>query len=45
MTEPVKDKPRISGPRYLITETDDRFWWRHSDQQPVYITPAYWWDR
>jgi hypothetical protein len=47
MSEPVKDKSdiHISGPRYLVTETDPRFWWRHNDDRPVYITPAHWWDR
>lgn len=43
-----KDKevpPRVSGPHYLITETDNRFWWLPEDQRPVYITAAHWWDR
>ena len=45
--KPVTDPRRIwlSGPYYLITETDPRFWWRPEDQRPVYITPAHWWDR
>lgn len=51
MTKTDKDRetphipPRVGGPNYLITETDDRFWWRPEDQRPVYITPAHWWDR
>ena len=45
-SQPSKEPPpRISGPRYLITETDDRYWWRENDRRPVYVTPAHWWER
>jgi hypothetical protein len=48
MNEQPKPKPDpqriwLSGPHYLITETDERFWWL--EQRPVYVTPAHWWDR
>lgn len=45
-SQPSKEPaPLLSGPRYLITETDDRYWWLPEDQRPVYVTPAHWWER
>jgi len=45
LTEEERCARRISGPNYLITETNDRYWWLPQDQRPIHITPAHWWER